>query len=150
MAVIWKILIGFGVALGATWLALVVLVVMARPSGNAVKESLRILPDTLRLLKRLAVDRSAPRGVRLRLGLLLTYLALPFDVIPDFIPGLGYADDVVITAMALRSVVRRAGPELVRAHWPGTPDGLAALWRLARLDSAQGRHPAKRDSKEER
>jgi hypothetical protein len=39
----------------------------------------------------------------------------------------------MIAGMALRSVVRRAGPDALRRHWPGTPDGLAALWRLARL-----------------
>jgi hypothetical protein len=71
--------------------------------------------------------------VRGRLWLLFAYLALPFDLIPDFIPVIGYADDAIIVAAVLRSVVRRAGPDAVRRHWPGTPDGLAALWRAARL-----------------
>jgi uncharacterized membrane protein YkvA (DUF1232 family) len=135
--VLWKILIGIGIALAVTWLGLIAYLLVARPAQGALKESVRILPDTLRLIRRLAADRSAPRGVRIRLALLLVYLASPVDAIPDFLPGLGYLDDVVITAAALRSVVRRAGPDFVRKHWPGTPDGLAALWRLARLkDSA--------------
>ena len=69
----------------------------------------------------------------MRLWLLLAYLAFPIDLVPDFIPVIGYADDVVIVAAVLRSVVRRAGPQAVRRHWPGTHDGLEALWRLARL-----------------
>ena len=129
----WKVLIGIGLGVGATWLGLIVYLLSARPSSGARQESLRLLPDTLRLLRRLAADRATPRGVRFRLGLLFVYLALPIDVVPDFIPGIGYADDMIITAATLRSVVRRAGPALVRRHWPGTPDGLAALWRLARL-----------------
>ena len=42
----------------------------------------------------------------LRLILLLTYLISPIDLIPDFVPVLGYADDVIIVAIALRSVTR--------------------------------------------
>ena len=54
-------------------------------------------------------------------------------MIPDFIPVLGYADDAIIVAAVLRSVVRRAGLEAVRAHWPGSDDGFTALVRLTGL-----------------
>ena len=87
----------------------------------------------MRLLKCLSADPEMPRGIRIRLALLLAYLALPIDLIPDFIPVLGYADDAVIVALVLRSVTRRAGPEALTKHWPGTPEGLAALRRLCRL-----------------
>lgn len=73
------------------------------------------------------------RGVRIRLGLLLAYLAIPIDVIPDFIPVLGYADDAIIVTLVLRSTVRQAGLDAVRARWPGTDDGFAALCRLTGL-----------------
>ncbi|QNE21319.1 DUF1232 domain-containing protein [Kribbella qitaiheensis] len=76
---------------------------------------------------------ACPRGVRVRLWLLLIYLGLPFDLVPDFIPVVGYADDVVIVALALRSVTHHAGPAALERHWPGTPDGLAAIRRLAGL-----------------
>jgi uncharacterized membrane protein YkvA (DUF1232 family) len=91
---------------------------------------MRLLPDLLRLLRRLAVDRSQPAGVRIRLGLLLAYLAMPIDLIPDLIPVLGYADDAIIVTIALRSVARRTGIDELRRHWPGTEDGFAALCRL--------------------
>ena len=47
---------------------------------------------------------------------------MPVDLVPDFVPVLGYADDAIITALVLRSVVRRTGPEALTRHWPGTPD----------------------------
>ena len=58
---------------------------------------------------------------------------MPLDLVPDVIPVIGYADDAVIVALALRSVVKAAGPEVLDRHWPGTPQGLAALKRLARV-----------------
>ncbi|WP_006243392.1 DUF1232 domain-containing protein [Mycolicibacterium tusciae] len=85
------------------------------------------------MLKRLAGDPSMPRGVRTRLLVLLGYLALPFDLIPDFVPMLGYVDDVIIVVFAVRSVVRRAGPAALSTHWPGTPDGVVAVRRLCQL-----------------
>ena len=126
-------LIGLAAALVLAWLALVAALLLARPKGALLTEAVRLLPDLLRLLRRLATDRAMPRGVRVRLVLLLAYLAMPIDVIPDFIPVLGYADDAIIVSAVLRSVVRRAGLEAVRAHWPGTDDGFAALTRLTRL-----------------
>jgi uncharacterized membrane protein YkvA (DUF1232 family) len=72
--------------------------------------------------------------VRIRLALLIGYLALPIDLIPDFIPVIGYADDAIIVALVLRSATRSAGPDALDKHWPGTPEGLQALKRLCRLD----------------
>jgi uncharacterized membrane protein YkvA (DUF1232 family) len=123
--------IGVGFALG--YLALLVALLVARPKGNLLGEAMRLLPDLLRLLRRLAADSNVPPAARVRLSLLLGYLAIPFDLVPDFVPVLGYADDAIIVSLVLRSVVRRAGAPLVRRHWPGTDDGLAALARLTGL-----------------
>ncbi len=126
-------LLSLALALAVTWLALVIVLVVVRPRGGLLSESLRLLPDVLRLVRRLAADPTLPRGIRVRLGLLLVYLASPLDLIPDFIPVIGYADDAILVTWVLRTVVRRAGLEVVRAHWPGTPDGFTALTRLTRL-----------------
>ncbi len=133
-----RIVVGALTGLLLAWLVLLLALLVARPKGGLLKEALRLLPDVIRLLHRLATDRSLPRVVRIRLGLLFAYLALPLDLIPDFIPVLGYADDAIIVAAVLRSVVRRVGLEPLREHWPGTPDGLAAVVHLARLG---GTHP---------
>jgi uncharacterized membrane protein YkvA (DUF1232 family) len=112
------------------WLALVAALALARvPLGEAV----RIGPDVLRLVRRLAGDRALPRGVRARLWLLAAYLASPIDLVPDFVPVVGYADDAIAVAVTLRAVVRRAGPDALARHWPGTPQGLRTVRRLAGL-----------------
>lgn len=130
--------IGLGLVAGLalTWLALALALLAVKPKGGLLKEALRLLPDVIRLLKRLATDRELPRGVRVRLVLLFVYLAFPLDLIPDFIPVLGYADDAIIVAAVLRSVVRRVGTDPLQQHWPGSPAGLAAVVRLAGLGPA--------------
>jgi uncharacterized membrane protein YkvA (DUF1232 family) len=115
------------------WLVLLLLLWRARPAELGAREALRLLPDLVRLVRRLAADRTLPGAVRVRLGLLLGYLLCPVDLVPDVIPVLGYADDVVVVAWALRSVVRRAGGEALARHWPGEPAGLAVVRRLAGL-----------------
>lgn len=130
---IWRILIGVGLGLVIGWLALIVALLLARPKGPLLGEAMRLLPDLLRLLRRLATDRGLPRGVRIRLALLLGYLAVPIDLVPDFLPLVGYADDAIIVVLVLRSVVRRAGLPAVRRHWSGTDAGFAALCKLAGL-----------------
>jgi uncharacterized membrane protein YkvA (DUF1232 family) len=130
------VVIGLAAGVAAAWLALVVALLVARPKGALLREAIRLLPDTLWLLKRLATDRSLRRGIRVRLWLLFAYLAIPFDVVPDILPVIGFADDAILVALVLRSVVRAAGTDAVRRHWPGTADGLAALWRIAGLSGA--------------
>jgi uncharacterized membrane protein YkvA (DUF1232 family) len=115
------------------WVVLLVALVIARPRGGLLREALRLLPDLLRLLRDLASDPGQPRAVRVRLALLLGYLALPFDLVPDFLPVIGYADDVIVVVWVLRSVVRRVGVEEVRRHWRGTEAGFEALTQLCRL-----------------
>jgi uncharacterized membrane protein YkvA (DUF1232 family) len=127
LAVVGGLLLLWGVLLGLLW--------RSRPPDLTVREALRLLPDLVRLVRRLAADRSLPRGVRVRLWLLLGYLLSPVDLVPDVIPVLGYADDVVVVALALRSVVRAAGSGALTRSWPGGPAGLAVVLRLAGLTS---------------
>lgn len=115
------------------WAALVAALWSARPDELRIRDALRLLPDLVRMLRRLAGDGRLPRGVRLRLWLLLGYLALPVDLVPDFVPVIGYADDAVVVALALRAVTRAAGPAALDRHWPGSPQGLWAVRRLAGL-----------------
>ncbi|WP_371830489.1 YkvA family protein [Antrihabitans cavernicola] len=120
------------------WLTLLVGLAVIRPTDASIPDALRLLPDTVVLLRRLAADRELPRGVRIRLALLLVYLILPIDLVPDFIPVLGYADDAIIVAVTLRSVARRAGTHALDKHWPGTPDGLQVVRRLAGVPDRPG------------
>jgi uncharacterized membrane protein YkvA (DUF1232 family) len=125
--------IGIVVAVLCVWIALVVALLLARPRGTGLTDALRLMPDLLRLLARLARDRSVPLSARFALWGLLGFLAMPIDLIPDFIPVLGYADDAIAVILVLRFVAHRVGPEGIARHWPGTPDGLAALQSLTGL-----------------
>lgn len=129
----WRVLLAALTGLVLLWLVLVAaLYVAGRRTADPtrLRDALRLLPDVVRLVRRLAADPALPRGVRMRLALLLAYLVLPIDLVPDFIPVVGYADDAVVVALVLRAVVRAAGEDALDRHWPGTPDGLRALKRL--------------------
>lgn len=118
------------------WLVLILALGLEQrkhPGRTSLRELLRLAPDVIRLLRRLASDRTVPVGVRVWLGILLVYLLSPIDLIPDFIPVLGYADDALVVAIALRFATRRAGSAAIERHWPGTPAGLRAVLRLAGL-----------------
>jgi uncharacterized membrane protein YkvA (DUF1232 family) len=131
---LWQILISLAVGVAALYILLVALLWRAHrrdPDTAHLRDALRLLPDLLRLLRRLAADPTLPRGVRVRLLLLIGYLVSPIDLIPDFIPVLGYADDALVVAIALRSVTRHAGPDAIARHWPGTTSGLDVIQRLA-------------------
>jgi uncharacterized membrane protein YkvA (DUF1232 family) len=115
------------------WIAFAVFLLVTRPDRSTLRESARLLADSLRLLRRLTTDRTIPVRTRLLVWLLIAYLASPIDLIPDFIPVVGYADDVILVTLVLRHLVQRAGPEKLREHWPGSPEGLADFERLLRI-----------------
>lgn len=88
------------------------------------------VPDCVVLFSRLLRDRRLPRRHKWLVGALIPYLAMPFDLVPDFIPVAGQLDDAVIVALVLRRVTRK-NPELVQEHWPGPSSSLALILRLA-------------------
>lgn len=133
MQLVWSILIGVSSGIVLAWLILVTAIWMAKPNDLGVGDLIRLLPDLLRLFKRVATDGAVPRMVRVELVLLLCYLVSPIDLIPDFIPVIGFLDDALVVAIMLRIVVRTAGPQMLEKHWPGTPQGLWALRRLCGL-----------------
>lgn len=135
----WEALAGILLGLVAVYLVLLLaLWIYARrhPETVGMRDALRLLPDLLRVIRRLASDKTVSPVVRVKLMLLLAYLLSPLDFVPDFLPVIGYADDVVIIALVLRSVIRSAGPESLRRHWPGTPAGLLIMERLAGVASS--------------
>jgi uncharacterized membrane protein YkvA (DUF1232 family) len=90
----------------------------------------RFVPDCVVLVRGLLRDPHVPRRSRLALGALLLYLVSPIDLIPDFLPVIGQLDDALLIALVFRWLVRSAGPEAVRAHWPGPPESLAVVLRV--------------------
>lgn len=131
------VLIGVVGGLLVLWVLLIAaLAWVSRGQADKIRmvDALRLAPDVVRLVRRLASDDRVPRKVRVGLGLLLVYLLLPIDLVPDFIPVIGYADDAVIVMLVLRYVTRQAGKDALDRHWPGAPQGLTALRTVIGLD----------------
>jgi uncharacterized membrane protein YkvA (DUF1232 family) len=104
------------------------------------------IPDCVVLFRRLLGDERVPRGRKALLVAVVVYLAIPIDLIPDFIPVAGQLDDAIIVALVVRSVLRSGGPELLREHWPGPDASLDALLKLAYGRKAPGSpRPAETD-----
>jgi uncharacterized membrane protein YkvA (DUF1232 family) len=89
------------------------------------------ISDCLVLFRRLIADPRVPRWRKALLVVLLAYLAMPIDLVPDFIPVAGQADDLLGVILVLRGVLRGGGEALVRDHWPGPESSVALLLRLA-------------------
>ena len=90
------------------------------------------IPDCIVLVTRLTRDPRVPQRRKLLLLALVGYLALPFDLVPDFIPVAGQLDDAIIVALVLRNLVRSGGESLMRELWPGPERTLTLILRLAR------------------
>jgi uncharacterized membrane protein YkvA (DUF1232 family) len=119
------------VALGsvALYAVFVGALVLAGRRGDA-RAVAGFVPDCLVLLKRLVSDPRVARRHKVALVLLIAYLAMPLDLVPDFIPVAGQLDDAILVALVLRRVVR-GNRELVTAHWGGPPSSLALVLRMA-------------------
>jgi uncharacterized membrane protein YkvA (DUF1232 family) len=117
-------------ALALVWAGLVVLLLGAGRREDA-RALAGFIPDCIVLVHRLLRDPRVPRRRKLMLWGLLGYLALPFDLVPDFIPVAGQLDDAVLVALVLRRLVDAAGEELVRQHWPGPEQSLRLVLRAA-------------------
>ncbi|MFL5680335.1 MAG: YkvA family protein [Chloroflexota bacterium] len=123
-------LLGVVVVIAAAWLLLVAILWLHRPSRDRASVLLRLVPDIGRLVYRLARDPATPMRYRVGLAALGAYLAFPIDLVPDFLPGIGSLDDVIVAAIVLRWIGRGVGADEIAAHWPGSAEGLAMLRRV--------------------
>lgn len=110
---------------------LAVLALLALGRRGDARALAGFVPDCLRLIRRLMVHPTTTRGQRLALLVLLAYLALPFDLIPDFIPVVGVLDDAILVALALRWLLRTHGQREIRDAWPGPESSLRLVLHAA-------------------
>ena len=103
----------------------------AETGGNAPAALLRILGDVVLLLKDLATDPRVPRADKIAAGLAAAYLVSPVDLIPDWLPGVGQADDVAVIMLAFRRLLAGAGYDVIYELWRGSDEGLALVLTLA-------------------
>ena len=119
------------VALSAVAYLTFVGVLLLRGRRSDARALAGFIPDCIVLFRRLLREDRVSRPRKLLLVALVGYLAMPFDLVPDFIPVAGRLDDAILVALALRAVLKRAGPALVHEHWPGPPTSLNLMLRLA-------------------
>jgi len=77
-------------------------------------------------------DPRVPFGAKLLAGAIAAYALSPIDLIPDFIPVLGYFDDLIIVPIGIWAAIKLIPPELLdefreRARAQGRPKSLAAV-----------------------
>lgn len=103
------------------------------PKGASVQtrrlitDAALMLPNLVKLIGRLLVDPRVPRRSKITLGLAAAYVVSPVDLIPEVIPVIGWADDVLLVMFAIDSLIERAGPEVVEQHWDGPGDLLGMI-----------------------
>ena len=125
----------------AVFVAVYVGLITALVVGNRqwdIRMIARLVPYCAILFKRLLADPRVPRRWKFWSAFALVYLAMPFDLVPDFIPVLGQLDDAIIVALVLRGLLRSAGPMLLREHWPGPAALLVPLERFAAVAPVPG------------
>jgi uncharacterized membrane protein YkvA (DUF1232 family) len=127
----WYAWLGAAIALVAALWALAVGALVLGGRRAEARALATFVPDCIVLLRRLIADPEVPRRRKLAAAAAIAYLALPFDVIPDFIPIAGQLDDAIVVALALRHLLRSGGPALLARHWPGPPQSLALIARLS-------------------
>jgi uncharacterized membrane protein YkvA (DUF1232 family) len=118
-------------ALLACYLAFVLVLVLAGRRADA-RAVVGLVPDCLLLFKRLLGDPRVPRSRRALVYVAIGYLAMPLDLVPDMIPVAGQLDDAIVVVLVLRAILRAAGTDLLREHWPG-PDASLRLLTAAVL-----------------
>jgi uncharacterized membrane protein YkvA (DUF1232 family) len=101
-----------------------------------LKEYALFAPRLVKLIFRLMRDKRVPARPKAILVMLGAYLASPIDLIPDFIPGIGHVDDLVLAAFALDQILNRVPNHVVREHWDGDEDVLQIVREI--LDIAAG------------
>ena len=125
-----RVLVLVAIAL-VVWIGLIV-VLIALGRRALARELATLVPNLTRLFAGLVRDPRVPLRAKVVLGVTALYLAMPIDVVPDFIPIAGSLDDAIVAAFALRFVVRATSPEIVAEHWPGDPATLRRILWLAR------------------
>ena len=97
-----------------------------------MKDLLLLLPRLARMIASLLADGEVPRGAKIALAAVALYLASPVDLIPDFIPVIGYLDDLVLAAVVLDGLLNVLDRAFVVKYWPGNPASLDSVAAVAR------------------
>ena len=123
---LWTLSLLGGLAL--VWIVAVLFLVFVGRSTQA-RALAGFIPDCIILIGRLLHDPRVPRRRKLLLAATAGYLALPIDLVPDFIPVVGQLDDAIILAFVIHHLLR-GNEQVIRELWPGPEQSLELLLRL--------------------
>ncbi|HZC68601.1 MAG TPA: M28 family peptidase [Nitrospirales bacterium] len=107
----------------------------SRKGTSIWKEAALAIPDLTALVARLMADKRVPVQAKATLAGVAAYLAMPFDLIPDFIPVVGYLDDLVLVILIFDGVVNQIDEAVVAEYWKGDPSTLQRLRAMSRRAS---------------
>jgi uncharacterized membrane protein YkvA (DUF1232 family) len=77
-----------------------------------------------------------PKAAKVALAAAVLYLVSPVDLVPDFVPLLGYLDDVFVAAILVDGMLNFVNRGVVLRYWPGSPESLERVARAARVLAA--------------
>ena len=89
-----------------------------------LKETLLAVPRIALLVPKLLRDERVPKRTKLALAGLAVYLVSPWDLIPDFIPGLGQLDDAIVLLLFVDAVLNQVDDAIILEHWTGEVETL--------------------------
>ena len=101
-----------------------------------VRETLLALPRVALMIPKLLGDRRVPLRIRTALLGLGIYLVSPFDIIPDFIPGVGRLDDAIVLLLLVDGILNQIDEEILLDHWTGREATLHRLRDAASIAAA--------------
>lgn len=98
-----------------------------RVAARTVAGLVSALPQFVKLVARLSRDPRVPARAKRVAAALAAYAVSPVDLIPDVIPVVGLADDLLAVAVALAVLIEAAPDEVVAEHWDGDPEALGRV-----------------------
>ena len=100
--------------------------------NGSIRQLLLLLPRLARMVAGLLTDSAVPRPAKIALAAVAVYLASPLDLIPDFIPIIGYLDDALLVAVVVDGLLNFLDRSLILKYWPGDPASLEATAAVAK------------------
>lgn len=89
---------------------------------ESIKEYAMLIPDIAALLWRLFKDPRVDSKTKAKVAAVAGYLAIPIDILPDFIPFVGQIDDIAIGFYGLNTILNEVPEEIILENWQGKGD----------------------------
>ncbi len=89
---------------------------------SGISQYALLIPDLVALIIRLFKDKRVHKKDKLIAGIMLTYVAIPIDIIPEKMPVIGKVDDIIILFIGLDYLFNKIDKHIVMENWEGNAD----------------------------